>query len=80
MTEKCELIENQQDHITLLCDIFWHNPDKKGKKALVSFKLKDLFMPDCLHIETTYTSLNKEYPSIFSYCVTPPDYIESKFD
>ena len=80
MTGKCELVENEQDHITLLCDIYWHNPEKKGKRALVSFKLKDLFMPDCLHIEETYKSLNEEYPSISNYCVTPPDYVESEFD
>ncbi len=80
MTGECELVENQQDHIALLCDIFWHNPEEKGKKALISFTLKDLFMSDCLRIEKSYKSLNEEYPSISSYCVTPPNYTPSESD
>jgi len=80
MTGECELVENQQDHITLLCDIFWHNPEGKGKKALISFTLKDLFMSDCLRIEESDRSLNEEYPSISSYCVTPPNYTPSESD
>ena len=33
MTGQCELTENKQDHITLLCDIFWHNPEEKGENC-----------------------------------------------
>jgi len=79
-TGECELVENQQDHITMLCDIFWHNPEEKGKKALISFTIKDLFMSDCLRIEKSYKSLNEEYHSISSYCVTPPNYTPSESD
>ncbi|MBO6288775.1 MAG: membrane lipoprotein lipid attachment site-containing protein [Alphaproteobacteria bacterium] len=76
MTGECELIENNQDHITLLCDISWHNPEEKGWKTKISYSIKNLSFPGCLRIEETDKSLNEEYPSISSYCVTPPnDYL-----
>ena len=80
MTGECELVENQQDHITLLCDIFWHNPEGNGGKSIIIYSIKDLFSSDCLRIEESDRSLNEEYPSISSYCVTPPDYVPSESD
>ncbi len=80
MTGECELVENQQDHITLLCDIFWHNPEENGGKSIIIYSIKDLFSSDCLRIEESDRSLNEEYPSISSYCVTPPNYTSSESD
>ncbi|MBQ7633473.1 MAG: hypothetical protein IJS88_05110 [Alphaproteobacteria bacterium] len=79
-TGECELIENQQDHITLLCDIFWHNPEEKGGKSIITYSIQDLFMPNCLCIEESDRALDEEYPSISSYCVTPPNYTPSETD
>ena len=79
-TGECELVENQQDHITMLCDIFWHNPEENGGKSIIIYSIKDLFSSDCLRIEESDRSLNEEYPSISSYCVTPPNYTPSESD
>ena len=80
MTGKCDLIENEQDHITMLCDIRWHNPEEKGWKTKISYSIKGISFPGCLRIEETDKPLDEEYPSITSYCITPADYIESEFD
>lgn len=80
MTGECELVENEQNHITLLCDIFWHNPEEKGKKSIITYSIKGLSYEGCLRIEEAYRSLNEEYPSIYNYCVTPLNYIPSESD
>ena len=41
-TGQCELIENEQDHITLLCDITWRN---EKRKEYYTYIIKDLFWP-----------------------------------
>jgi hypothetical protein len=78
MTGQCELTENKQDHITLLCDIFWHNPEEKGEKSIITYSIKGLYFQGCLRIEESDRSLNEEFPSISNYCVTPPNYTPSE--
>ena len=80
MTGQCELLENKQDHITLLCDINWHNPEKKGWKTKISYSIKDLSFDGCLRIEEIDKPLDEEYPSISSYCVTPMNDYPSESD
>ena len=46
-TGQCELVENEQDHITLLCDITWRN---EKKRKYYTYVIKDLFMPNCLRV------------------------------
>ena len=80
-TGQCELIENEQDHITLLCDITFRN--EKWREYYTYF-IKDLFMPNCLRIlEYNYQKLedfsqNEMHAS--KYCVTPPNYTPSESD
>ena len=74
-------IENEQDHITLLCDITFRN--EKWIEYYTYF-IKDLFMPNCLRIlEYNYQKLedfsqNEMHAS--KYCVTPPNYTPSESD
>ena len=80
-TGRCELVENEQDHITLLCDITFRN--EKWREYYTYF-IKDLFMPNCLRIlEYNYQKLedfsqNEMHAS--KYCVTPPNYTPSESD
>ncbi len=73
---ECDLIENEEDRITLKCEIEeWGN--KKEKYTLyLTYIIKELFLDNCLRVlELSYDSL-KNYPKteLFSskYCTTPP--------
>jgi len=78
-TGQCELIENEQDHITLLCDITWRN---EKRKEYYTYIIKDLFMPNCWRIlEYHYQKIedfSRNEMHAAKYCVTPPDYTLSK--
>lgn len=67
----CDLIENEQDHITLKCVV-------KGKWSTYPFTytyvVKEQFLPTCLLIEEyNYDREEKIFIGTSSYCVTPPD-------
>lgn len=78
---KCDLIENKQDRITLKCDCEWENGTKYNK--YVTYELKGLFLPSCLHVvEYGYSAL-EDFPKFASqtnYCIIPPNYIKSEYD
>jgi len=81
-TGQCELVENEQDHITFLCtwlNIAWLN--EKVKKYY-TYVIKDLFSPDCLRIwEFTYKNVedfSQDAQHASKYCVTPLSNISSE--
>ena len=80
-TGECELVENKQDHITLLCDVTWRN---EKKKEYYTYVIKGLFMPDCLRIlEYNYRKIedfSENEMHAAKYCVTPPNYTPSESD
>ncbi len=83
-TGQCELVENEQDHITFLCDITWLNIawlNEKVKKYY-TYVIKDLFSPDCLRIwEFTYKNVedfSQDAQHASKYCVTPLSNISSE--
>ena len=76
MTGECEIVENEQDHITMLCDIFWHNPEGKSWKTRISYYLKEIISDSCLDVEeVSYEITKKGYEKLSTshYCVTPPE-------
>ncbi len=82
MTGDCQLIENTQNRITLLCDLYWHNPDKKGPKQYFVFKITERITQDCLRIAENDFDIWEDYTQEQEfandiYCVTPPDKLES---
>ncbi len=83
MTGECELVENEQNHITMLCDIFWHNPDEKGWKTKISYYLKEIISDTCLDVEEVSYEITKrgyEKLSTSHYCIPPSNYILSESD
>ena len=83
MTGKCELVENKQDHITLLCNISWHNPEEKGWKTKISYYLKDIISDTCFDVEEVSYEITKrgyEKLSTSHYCVPPSNYFSLKSD
>lgn len=78
-TGRCELVENEQDHITLLCDITWRN---EKKRKYYTYVIKDLFMPNCLRVlEYNYRKIedfSRNEMHAAKYCITPPNYIPSE--
>jgi len=82
MTGNCQLIENTQNHITLLCDLYWHNPDGKGPKQYLVFKIVEQITPNCLRITQNDFDIGEGYTQNTDfandiYCVTPLNKLES---
>lgn len=78
---KCDLVENEQDRITLKCDGEWFDGSKNS--GYFNYVIKEKFLPNCLHIEEYSYDTPKDFPhlaSYSSYCTTPPDYKESESD
>jgi hypothetical protein len=76
---KCDLIENEQDRITLECNGKWLgtlNPGSERHEYL-TFTVKDILTTGCLSIESyeydTLKDLQNHIYSIIHYCVTPPE-------
>ncbi len=70
---KCDLLENQEDRITLKC-MFDEWGDKKEKYTLyLTYVIGKLLSDNCLRIvEYSYDSPDSPYKSHATYCVTPP--------
>ena len=78
---KCDLVENKQDRITLKCDCKWDDGTKYN--SYFTYIVKELFLPNCLHIvEYSYSSLEEfpKFASYSNYCVTPPKDMTSESD
>ena len=78
---KCDLVENEQDRITLKCDGEWFDGSKNS--GYFNYVIKEKFLPNCLHIEEYSYDTPKDFPhlaSLSNYCTTPPDYKESESD
>jgi hypothetical protein len=75
---KCDLIENEQDRITLECNGKWLGTLNPGSERHVylTFTIKDILIPGCLRIQSyeydTLTDLQDHIYSELHYCVTPP--------
>jgi hypothetical protein len=77
---KCDLIENEQDRITLECNGKWLegtlHPGSEWHVYL-TYVVKDILIPGCLSIESReyeiLKDLSKQPLAIRHYCVTPPE-------
>ena len=80
-TGKCELVENEQDHITLLCDVYIVPFDERVKRYY-TYTIKRVFFSGCLLIEKTLRNYGSTKTSATgNYCVTPPpNYSPSESD
>ena len=81
-TGKCDLLENEEDHITLLCEIDWL-PEHYKVKEYFTYVVDRLYFEGCLLIhEYSYDNpqkFSKNMKGDFSaYCVDPPK--SSKLD
>ena len=81
---KCDLIENEQDRITLKCTGEWFDGSPYNRYfTYITTKALEL-VPNCLRIVAYIYKNQEEFPKdeIFAakYCVTPPRYIESESD
>ena len=76
---KCDLVENEQDRITLKCDGEWFDGSKDS--SYFTYIIKKEFFTGCLLIGEYSYDTPKDYPhlaSYSSYCTTPPDYKEKE--
>jgi hypothetical protein len=76
---KCDLIENEQDRITLKCNGKWLgtlNPGSERHEYL-TFTVKDILITGCLSIESyeydTLKDLQNHIYTQIRYCVTQPE-------
>lgn len=81
-TGKCDLIENQQDRITLKCEGNWDNGDEFH--FYLTYVIEELHTHDCLRIvEYAYDNperLPKNKLSESSFCTTPPADMKLEID
>ena len=76
----CNLIENQQNSITLKCRV-----EGWGRvyKQYYTFIIKDILLPNCLLIAQYSYSVPEEFPrqaSYGTYCTIPPNNMKSEAD
>ena len=85
---QCELLENQENFIKLLCNISWQMLENgrmvtNTSKDIYTYKIKGIVFSDCLDIEEVIYEITKkghEKLSTSHYCVTSPDYTPSESD
>jgi hypothetical protein len=78
---QCDLVENEEDRMTLKCNGKWN--EESEKSSYFTFTVKDLILSDCLKIAVyEYNSMqdlqsnNPFYTS--SYCAIPPQSVSTK--
>ena len=85
---QCELLENQESFIKLLCNTSWQMLENgrmvtNTSKDIYTYEIKGMVFGNCLDIEEVIYEITKrgnEKLSTSHYCVTPPDYTPSEFD
>ena len=88
MAGKCELLENQENFIKLLCDTSWQMLENgrmvtNTSEDIYTYEIKGIAFGDCLDIEEIIYEITKrgnEKSSTSHYCVTPPNYTPSESD
>ena len=79
ITGKCELLENQENFIKLLCNTSWQM-FKKGRivtntaEYVYTYKIKGMFSDTCIKVEKiTYETIKRgnEKLSTSYYCISP---------
>ena len=85
---QCELLDNQENFIKLLCNISWQMLEKgrmvtNTSEDIYTYEIKGIAFGDCLDIEEIIyerTKRGNEKSSTSHYCATSPDYIPLKSD
>ena len=78
MTGKCNLLENKQMFVKLICNIEWNIPEKLSfptsyKNKIYTYELKEMFLENCLIVEAKdYSISEEEVLAVSHYCITPP--------
>ncbi len=75
---ECDLIENEENHITLKCEIEgWGETTNR----YFTYVIKELFLDNCLRILLLgYDNPNSPFKNQYSYCVLPPSKQVSESD